>query len=164
MTTQLPARTQRGDIPIENFGQEMDATIDRLKNDSMKPAMEACVEHVEQGIQENFLNSRTGEGEPWAPRKNPVQIVRDNQGQAYEVENPVLIKTSALLQSMTNSESPDALNEVVDRGLARGSDLDYALPLQVGTKNMPARPMVDVPEPHQEECDEIIADFGLEFF
>lgn len=155
---------RRGDIPIEQFGQEMTDTVDRVKNDSMKPAIEDCVDHVENGLQDNFINSRTGDGTPWAPRKNPVQIIHTGHGQSYEVENPVLIKTSALLQSMTNPESPDAVTEITDRGLSRGTDLDYALPLQEGTKNMPARPMADVPEPYQEECDEIIADYGLEFF
>lgn len=151
-------------IPIEQLGAHLDRVVKVLKEGSFKPALAECNEQIEQGIQDNFINSRTAKGVPWAPRKNPIQILRVSESESYELSNPVLIRSSRLMQAATNSESPDAVVEIHDRGLTRGADVEYAHFHNEGTKKMPQREFMDVPEEFLKECDEIIADFGIEIY
>lgn len=151
-----------GSILLEELGDHLAAVTRNLRDESFKPALTKCNEQIEQGIQDNFINSRTAQGTPWAPRKQSRQILSLKQGPSYELSNPPLILSSRLMQSATNSESPDAVVEIHDRGLTRGTDVEYAHFHSEGTKKMPQREFMDVPESYLAECDEIIADFGLE--
>lgn len=149
-------------ISIDQFDQHLDEATQAMREGSFREPLTKCNDRVEQGIQDNFINSRTAAGVPWAPRKVQTQRLTIPGGGTVLLNNPVLILSSRLLQGASNSESPDAVVEIHDRGLTRGVDIEYARPLDEGTENMPARPFMDVPEKYLQECDDIIADYGLE--
>ncbi len=161
----LPAPQQSSDaIDSQQFDLYVQDVIAQLSTGSFRPALLECNHFIEQGIQDNFMHSRTAGGRAWQPRRQRTQTLEAGSEGTFDIENPLLILTSNLLQASTNKDHPDAVLEVTDRALNRGEDTEYGYRHNFGIGNMPQREYYDVPEDYLEECDEVIADHGLTFF
>lgn len=155
-------------LPIEQFDEHMADVTKAMREGSFKDALTECNDQIELGIQDNFFNRRTAEGRTWPARKQAWQKLDLEDGRKFDLSNPLLVLTSRLLQSATRSDSPDAVVEIHDRGMTRGTDVEYAAVHNYGEEGaapgegIPQREFMDVPEPFLKKCDDIIADHGLE--
>lgn len=97
---------------------------------------------IAQGHQANFSGERSGSGEAWAELSRVTVLERVQQG--YPGAHPILRRSGRLRDSLVNPAHPDhyqAVNRAADGwSLEVGTNVDYALDLEVGAGRMPARP------------------------
>jgi phage gpG-like protein len=88
-------------------------------------------EELRRRIREQFLTQGEAYGQHWLERKRET---RGSQGK------PILFRTGRLKQSFL--EGPEHIEETHDTALLFGSRVPYAIFHQLGTRNMPARPIL----------------------
>jgi phage gpG-like protein len=89
-------------------------------------------EELRQRIREQFLTEGAAYGQHWLERKRET---RSSQGK------PLLFRTGRLQRSF-QQEGPDHIEESDGTTLTFGSRVPYAIFHQIGTRNMPARPIL----------------------
>lgn len=101
---------------------------------------------VAQGHQDNFSNERSGSGDVWPELSRVTVLERVQQG--YPGAHPILRRSGRLRDSLVNPAHADhyqAVNRSADGwSLEVGTNVDYALDLEVGAGRMPARPFTDL--------------------
>lgn len=112
-----------------------------------KAFLETCVPKLEEAFTDNFARQASATGGAWPPRKDP------------RPKHPLLILTSALIQSVgTNAKGH--VERVGPTTLELGTDLVYAATHQYGdrSRNIAARPFLDVADHVLDSCEAVIAD------
>jgi phage gpG-like protein len=139
------------DLPIqaEQFGDYLRSAGDRLTSGSFAPALVDMKHIAEEGIAENFLESKSAAGIPWAPRKRDYPW-------------PILIKTGHLMRSAVTESEAGHVEGVGPRDAFTGTNVFYAGFHQFGTSKMPARPFQEVGDRHVDRMEDALAAFVIE--
>jgi len=113
------------------------------------PALQAIADDFRAMIAAQFASEGRAEGTPWPPRKSPARAgaVR---------EPPLLIRTGALRDSLLGPSALGHVEELEEQSLTLGSRLPYAMFHQLGTRRMPARPLIVLSGERAERWAEII--------
>jgi len=93
-------------------------------------------------MKDQFKSQGSAGGDKWAPLSPEYADYKE----AHFPGKPILERTGALLDSLTNPNSPNGVRIEERKTLTLGSRLPYALFHQVGTKKMPARPEIQLTE------------------
>lgn len=125
-----------------------------LRSGSFRPAFRLIGKVLRRAFARNFSQTASTAG-PWPPRKN----VGDG--------HPLLDDTGRLKAGATEQGAAGHIAEYGDRQMSEGIDGDviaYAAAHNFGypPRNLPERQFIDVDDVDLEECDEIIADYGLD--
>ncbi|MBZ5545368.1 MAG: phage virion morphogenesis protein [Acidobacteriia bacterium] len=128
------------------------------------PALQALADDFRAMIAEQFASEGRAEGTPWAPRKSPrvgaglappsatLASPFLSAGQAP----PLLVRTGALRDSLIGPSAPGHIEETDEASLTIGSRLPYAMFHQLGTRRMPARPMIVLTDARAERWLQIV--------
>lgn len=73
-----------------------------------------------------------------------------------------LVETNRLKESVLNLKHPDHVGEATHRGLLFGSDVEYGIFHQEGTKRIPQRAFVGLETPLLDEIVDGVADHAVE--
>ncbi|MBI1941032.1 MAG: phage virion morphogenesis protein [Acidobacteria bacterium] len=140
---------------------------------NQSPALKQIADDFREMIARQFASEGRAEGTPWAPRHHPSVpsslrrgipirsggVVKTRPGQAQGL--PLLVRTGALLRSLTAPGAAGHVERFEDHSLAIGTSLPYALFHQTGTRRMPARPIIVLSGARSERWVEIVRD-GIE--
>ena len=134
------------------------------------PALQALADDFRAMIAEQFASEGRAEGTPWPPRlgatrrgtgvppvntrKMRVPRRSGRPGQAQGL--PLLIRTGALRDSLIGPSAPGHIEETDEASLTIGSRLPYAMFHQLGTRRMPARPMIVLTDARAERWLQIV--------
>jgi phage gpG-like protein len=130
------------------------------------PALRRIAGDFREMIDRQFATEGRAEGTPWAPRPHPSVpssvrrggakrgVVNTRPGAQHAA--PLLIRTGALLRSLTGRGAAGHVEQLDDHSLAIGTSLPYALFHQTGTRRMPARPIIVLSGARSERWVEIV--------
>ena len=133
-------------IAAEDFSAELRRMTAFVANGSLEPALRECKLIAEEAMLGNFMEGRRADGTPWPPRKR-------------NYPHPILIKTAHLMHSVVSESEPGHVENVGAREMYTGTNVFYAGFHQFGTKNLPARPFVEVPDHAVDAMEETVANF-----
>ena len=71
--------------------------------------------------------------------------------------SPLLVRTGALRDSLTTPGAAGSVEELDGGSLTLGTRLPYAMFLQLGTRRMPARPLIVLSDERSQRWTEIIS-------
>lgn len=146
------AATNKPVIDAKEMQSAMGAAIDRMTADDFKEPLEEMFAIFHKGVEENFRSESTPDGVRWAPRKHA--------GDGH----PLLFLTGAMFKEAMfgNVNYLDkAARQIIER-----DDIPYAGVHNFGfpERNIPQREFFGASEERLKEMDQVIADYGLEFF
>lgn len=99
-----------------------------------------------QGWQQNFSSESSGDGTPWAALRPFTVAERIAAG--YPGAHPILRRSGRLRDSLVNPGHPEHYERVAfdpsGWTMESGTDVDYALELEIGRERMPARPFIQL--------------------
>lgn len=105
----------------------------------LRPVEEA----MRHGFARNFSQQASGDGVPWPPLAPSTVAERIRLG--YPGARPILVRAGDLHSSYTNPDDQDAFYDFRNRldgfEIEAGSAKDTAIFHELGTANMPARPV-----------------------
>jgi len=107
-------------------------------------------------VAEQFATEGRAEGTPWAARKSArvgADGVRPLRG---ERRSPLLVRTGALRDSLTRRGAAGHVEEMDRQTLSVGSRLPYAIFHQLGTRRMPARPLIVLSDTRSARWSEFV--------
>ena len=133
-------------IPAENFAAELRRMTAFVANGSLEPALRECKLIAEEAMAVNFLEGQRATGTKWPPRK-------------HQYPHPTLIKTGHLMHSVVSEGEPGHVENVGAREMYTGTNVFYAGFHQFGTKKLPARPFVEVPDHAVDAMEDVLANF-----
>ena len=93
-------------------------------------------------IGRQFRSEGVAGGEKW----EALTAAYSGWKEAHFPGKPILERTGELLDSLTDPNSPNAVRIEERKSLTLGSSVPYAIYHQTGTKNMPARPEIQLTE------------------
>jgi phage gpG-like protein len=134
-------------IPVEQFGQWLDGLLQPVEKPQAEPALREWLDGFKQFIAECFANSQSPFGEGWPSLEHP-------RSKGHNQDPRPLIDTQTLMQSVTTDEG---IIELDDQHLRFGTQLPYAAYQQQGTKSIPARVFLGVPEDEATRAADIFA-------
>lgn len=141
-------------IKAEEFEAYASGVASRIEL-PLDETLEACRLVLQQGVREGFNSSADPEtGASWPPRKV--------EGDGH----PLLVDTGKMMQAATGGGA-GGIKEVDGRSLTigvRGSSVPYASIHQEGSARMPQRRFLSASEKTLDECGDLIADAGLNWF
>jgi phage gpG-like protein len=131
----------------EAVGKALDAFQDSLADNS--PALREIADDFREMVAQQFASEGRAGGAPWAIRKSRGGARSRSAGW------PLLVRTGTLRDSLT---APGAahIEEMDARSLTLGSRVPYAMFHQLGTRRMPARPMIVLTDERRAEWTEIV--------
>ena len=97
-----------------------------------------------------FTNQTSPGGQPWAPLAESTKYKKES--------NVILVDTGALRTSLVDVGGTGNVNTVASHSLIYGTDVEYALFHESGTKRMPARPLAGLSETLVNKLADRIAD------
>lgn len=105
-------------------------------------ALQQVADDFREMVAQQFATEGRAEGTPWAPRESArvgADGVRPLRG---ERRSPLLVRTGALRDSLTRKGATGGIEALDGQTLSIGSRLPYAIFHQLGTRRMPARPLI----------------------
>jgi phage gpG-like protein len=141
-------------VPVEQFGQWLDGLVESIEHPHAEPALREWLEGFKQFIAQSFAGSRSPFGEGWAPLKH-------RRPKGHNPNSRPLIDTRALMESVTSDEG---ILELDGQHLRFGTAIPYAGFHQHGTKNIPARVFLGVPEDEATRAADILAEHLIQAF
>ncbi len=97
-----------------------------------------------------FANQSTPAGQEWALLAKTTQ--------RRKALAPILVRTGSLRASLIEVDGPDNIDEVSSRELVYGTAIDYATFHEIGTKFMPARPVIGMSTATLNQLETRVAD------
>jgi len=125
-------------------------------------ALREIADDFREMMAERFASEGRAEGTPWAERKSRSRVgaVRPSTGSGPRAkprgEPPLLIRTGALRDSLTRRGAAGSFEELDETTLALGSRMPYAIFHQLGTRHMPARPLIVLTEARAAKWTEVV--------
>ena len=114
---------------------------------TLKPAWDLIGQDVRADFMQNmigegwlFNKTASGRAAQWAPLAASTVAERVRLG--YGGEHPILWRTGMLGESLAMAGAPGNISEVGDWEARFGTDIPYGRFHQLGTRRMPARPIV----------------------
>jgi phage gpG-like protein len=102
---------------------------------------------------QQFATEGRAEGTPWAPRAGAGLAPRSKRAMRA---SPLLVRTGTLRDSLIGPTAPGHVEELEAQSLTLGSRVPYALFHQLGTRHMPARPLIVLSGERTERWVEIL--------
>lgn len=141
---------------VEGFAG-LDALIEQIAEDVVKgdytDPLRSISKEFETAHEIFFLLERSPANRPWAELAESTVFAKGH--------DTILQDTKALMESVSGTHG-DAIRDIEGdgdyRGLLFGTDVEYGIFHQYGTRHMPARPFVGITEAMLEQATEIIAD------
>jgi phage gpG-like protein len=106
------------------------------------PALREIADDFREMIARQFASEGRAGGTPWAPRKAVRGVREPPSRQRANHESPLLVRSGALLRSLTEPGAAGHVEELEGQSLAIGTSVPYASFHQTGTRYMPARPII----------------------
>ena len=119
---------------------------------NQSPALREIAGDFREMIARQFASEGRAEGTPWAARKSVGAVHEPPTTQRAIYESPLLVRTGALLRSLTVRGAAGHVERLEAQSLAIGTSLPYALFHQTGTRRMPARPIIVLSGARSERC------------
>lgn len=135
-------------LTLAGFASELGNLERTLSNPPLAEALERVLPNVREGIADNFAQSRSPDGIPWAPRKSGGDW-------------PLLIKTGEMMRSVT-TDGGNGFTDISPESLTIGSHVEYYGFHEDGTSRMPARPSLGLSEDALDKVGEVLADAILD--
>ena len=132
------------------------------------PALRQIADDFREMVAQQFASEGRAEGTPWAARKRNVGATRrvgrtgrpDQPAPASlsgpGIGTPLLVRTGALRDSLIGPGAAGHVEEIASQTLALGSRISYAMFHQLGTRHMPARPIIVLREERSNKWTEIV--------
>jgi len=111
------------------------------------PALRQIADDFREMVAQQFASEGRAEGTPWPPRRS------SRVGAQHAA--PLLIRTGALRDSLVGP-SAGHIEEMDERLLTLGTRVPYAIFHQLGTRHMPARPIIVLTEARGAKWTEIV--------
>lgn len=150
------------DLQVSSFSEfleEIAEGIERIQSGDFEPVFRKAMVDFEEYHDFWFQEEVAYTGAPWA-ELSPITIEAKGHGR-------ILYDTGRLMRSLT-SDSPDAIREIAgdvySPSFRFGTFVEYAVYHQVGTDNMPARPIVGITEQGMERLSEDVFDHIVGLF
>ena len=108
------------------------------------PTLAAIADDFREMVAQQFASEGRAGGTPWPPRKSTGgvgatrRVARTGRGTA----SLLLVRTGALRDSLTTPGAAGSVEELDGGSLTLGTRLPYAMFHQLGTRRMPARPLI----------------------
>lgn len=123
------------------------------------PALAAIADDFRAMISQQFATEGRASGTPWAARKS-MHVGAAPRGRPGSEGRrrglPLLVRTGALLESLRGPSGANHVEEIGPDTLTLGSRLPYAMFHQLGTRRMPARPIIVLSGERTERWLEIV--------
>jgi phage gpG-like protein len=113
------------------------------------PALQTIADDFREMIAQQFASEGRAGGTPWPPLA-AATLRRKRAGAA------ILFRTGALLESLRGPSGANHVEEIGPDTLTLGSRLPYAIFHQLGTRRMPARPIIVLSDARTERWVEIV--------
>jgi phage gpG-like protein len=137
----------------EAVSEELKSFQDALADNA--PALREIAGDFREMLARQFASEGRAEGTPWAPRKSPLVGADGVRPRRGERRSPLLVRTGALRDSLARPGAGHV--EEMDAGsLTLGTRLPYALFHQLGTRHMPARPIIVLSDARAQRWTEMI--------
>jgi len=137
----------------EEVNKTLDAFQDALGDPAMAgPALREIADDFRVMIAQQFASEGRAEGTPWRPRRRGGSQTRPGQ----VIDLPLLVRTGALLESLIGPGTAGHVEELEDGAITLGTRLPDALFHQLGTRNMPARPIIVLSDERSAKWTEIV--------
>jgi hypothetical protein len=141
----------RTELRIEHRGEEFDAAKRKLRAIAMRardvsPAWQALLTWFSEQEFEQFISRGHRFGSGWAPLAESTLADKFKRGFPLDP----LIRTGALAQSLTSR--PLGVEHITPHEVIGGTDVDYAIFHQRGTKYMPRRKLFDPAQIRREQA------------
>jgi len=114
------------------------------------PALREIADDFREMLAQQFASEGRAQGTPWAGRVGPT-LASARPGQAPAL----LVRTGALRDSLISPGSGH-VEEMDGRSLTLGTRLPYAMFHQLGTRHMPARPIIVLSEERSQRWAEVV--------
>ena len=124
------------------------------------PALREIADDFREMVAQQFASEGRAGGTPWAARHHPSVPSSLRRGSAKRGvvkgnTSPLLVRTGALRDSLIGLGAAH-VEEMDERSLTLGSRLPYAIFHQLGTRHMPARPIIVLSEARSNKWTEIV--------
>ena len=137
------------------------------------PALREIADDFREMVAQQFASEGRAGGTPWPPRHHPSVPSSLRRGTAPPLfpsslrrgsakrggvkgnTSPLLVRTGALRDSLIGLGAAH-VEEMDERSLTLGSRLPYAIFHQLGTRHMPARPIIVLSEARSNKWTEIV--------
>ncbi len=132
----------------------IDDMLDRYDSTDMKPVMRTAEQVLEDETHDAFSQGQASDGTPWPEL---AESTKKRKGHGIK-----LIEAEAMLNSLINGSHPDAVREFIQetnhQSFVFGTRDKKAGLHTTGTKKMPARPPVTVPDSYPDDLAELTVD------
>ena len=119
------------------------------------PALREIADDFREMIAQQFASEGSAGGTPWPPRKS-VGAARRFAQSGRGIASPLLVRTGALRDSLIGLGAAGNVEEIDARSLTLGTRVPYAIFHQLGTRRMPARPIIVLSDARTERWTEIV--------
>jgi len=139
----------------EEVNKTLDAFQDALADPALAgPALREIADDFRVMIAQQFASEGRAEGTPWQPRRKGGSQARP--GRPDQIGMPLLVRTGALRDSLIGPGAAGHVEELEDGAITLGTRLPYALFHQLGTRHMPARPIIVLSDERSAKWTEIV--------
>ena len=118
------------------------------------PALAAVADDFREMLAQQFASEGRSGGTPWPAR---VGAVREPPSRKRAMQAaPLQVRTGALRDSLTTPGAAGGVEELDGGSLTLGTRLPYAMFHQLGTRRMPARPLIVLSDERASKWTEIV--------
>jgi phage gpG-like protein len=118
------------------------------------PALAAVADDFREMVAQQFASEGRAEGTPWPARVGAGLAPPSRRTMRA---SPLLVRTGALRDSLTTPGAAGSVEELDGGSLTLGTRLPYAMFHQLGTRRMPARPLIVLSDERSQRWTEIIS-------
>ncbi len=123
------------------------------------PALREIADDFREMLAQQFASEGRAGGTPWPPRKSQRSVGATRRvartRRPDQIGTPLLVRTGALRDSLISPGSGH-VEEMDGRSLTLGTRLPYAMFHQLGTRHMPARPIIVLSEERSQRWAEVV--------
>jgi phage gpG-like protein len=117
------------------------------------PALATVADDFREMVAQQFASEGRAEGTPWAARGGAGLAPPSRRAMQA---SPLLVHTGALRDSLTTPGAAGSVEELDAGSLTLGTRLPYAMFHQLGTRRMPARPLIVLSDERSAKWAEIV--------
>jgi len=119
------------------------------------PALREIADDFREMVAQLFSSEGRAGGTPWPARKS-VGTARRVARTGRSITSPLLVRTGALRDSLIGLGAAGNVEEIDEGSLTLGTRVPYAIFHQLGTRRMPARPIIVLSDARTERWTEIV--------
>jgi len=131
--------------------QALESFEDALADNA--PALRQIADDFREMIAQQFASEGRAEGTPW-PARVGAGLAPPSRRAMHT--SPLLVRTGALRAALTTPGAAGSVEELYGGSLTLGTRLPYALFHQLGTRRMPARPILVLSDERSQRWAELV--------